>query len=206
MLIAAVPLIERLGRRTLLIWVAPVCIASLLAIGGIVRSGSSSTGGALVALASVQDFFLSRSFCTPLYQDLVFPHCVAPLLLADAPSRRCLWQAAFSLGVGPMGYVYVAETSTMRLRAKTTGLAITGIQAMATVYVYIAPIMLNAPGLGMSNTGEKGAGGVPCIPRRRTAPIVADTPQSSSGPARAPSCTSWYGSSSQRQRDGPTLS
>ena len=52
-----------------------------------------------------------------------------------------------------MGYIYVAETGTTRLRAKTTGLAIVGIQAMATVYVYIAPIMLNAPGFGMSNTG-----------------------------------------------------
>ncbi|RSH81397.1 hypothetical protein EHS25_006929 [Saitozyma podzolica] len=161
MLIAAVPLIERLGRRTLLIWVAPVCIASLLAIGGVVRSGSSSTGGALVALASVQDSFSSRASEFPLSGlqlfHTVLPHSglhpplflMPPLLLIP---RRCLWQAAYSLGVGPMGYVYVAETSTMRLRAKTTGLAITGIQAMATVYVYIAPIMLNAPGLGMSNT------------------------------------------------------
>lgn len=41
----------------------------------------------------------------------------------------------------------------MRLRAKTTGIAIFFIQGMATVYVYIAPIMLNAPGLGLSNTG-----------------------------------------------------
>lgn len=52
-----------------------------------------------------------------------------------------------------MGYIYVAETSTSRLRAKTTGVAIFGIQGMATVYVYIAPIMLNSPALGMSNTG-----------------------------------------------------
>ena len=42
----------------------------------------------------------------------------------------------------------------MRLRAKTTGVAIFFIQGMATVYVYIAPIMLNAPALGMSNTGK----------------------------------------------------
>ena len=28
-----------------------------------------------------------------------------------------------------------------------------GIQAMAAVYVYIAPLMLNAPKLGLSNTG-----------------------------------------------------
>lgn len=52
-----------------------------------------------------------------------------------------------------MGYIYVAETATTRLRAKTTGIAIFGIQGMATVYVYIAPIMLNSPALGMSNTG-----------------------------------------------------
>jgi len=53
-----------------------------------------------------------------------------------------------------MGYIYVAETSTTSLRAKTTGTAIFFIQGMATVYVYIAPIMLNSPALGMSNTGE----------------------------------------------------
>jgi hypothetical protein len=53
-----------------------------------------------------------------------------------------------------MGYIYVAETATTRLRAKTTGIAIFGIQGMATVYVYIAPIMLNSPALGMSNTGK----------------------------------------------------
>lgn len=51
-----------------------------------------------------------------------------------------------------MGYIYVAETATTRLRAKTTGVAIIFIQGMATVYVYIAPIMLNSPALGMSNT------------------------------------------------------
>lgn len=52
-----------------------------------------------------------------------------------------------------MGYVYVAETATTRLRAKTTGIAIVFIQGMATVYVYITPQMLNAPAMGMSNTG-----------------------------------------------------
>lgn len=54
-----------------------------------------------------------------------------------------------------MGYIYVAETATARLRAKTSGLAIIGIQAMATVYVYIAPVMLNALALGMSKTGTR---------------------------------------------------
>jgi hypothetical protein len=58
------------------------------------------------------------------------------------------------MSAGAMGYIYVAETATSRLRAKTTGIAIFFIQGMATIYVYIAPIMLNAPGLGISNTGN----------------------------------------------------
>ena len=65
-----------------------------------------------------------------------------------------MWTVGQALSAGAMGYIYVAETSTMRLRAKTTGVAIFFIQGMATVYVYIAPIMLNSPALGMSNTGK----------------------------------------------------
>lgn len=68
--------------------------------------------------------------------------------------HRCVWSVGYNLSCGPMGYIYVAETGTTRLRAKTTGVAIIFIQAMATVYVYIAPIMLNSPSLGMSNTGK----------------------------------------------------
>ena len=64
-----------------------------------------------------------------------------------------MWTVGFNLSCGPMGYIYVAETATTRLRAKTTGIAIVFIQGMATVYVYIAPQMLNAPAMGMSNTG-----------------------------------------------------
>lgn len=65
-----------------------------------------------------------------------------------------MWAVGYNLSAGPMGYIYVAETATTRLRAKTTGIAIIGIQAMATVYVYIAPIMLNSPAFGISNTGR----------------------------------------------------
>ncbi|KAL1870917.1 hypothetical protein VTK73DRAFT_2372 [Phialemonium thermophilum] len=115
MLIVAVPLIERLGRRTLLIWCGPISIVALLVMGGVLKTDGSAVGPVLVTFA-------------------------------------CVWTVGYNLSAGPMGYIYVAETSTLRLRAKTTGIAIFFIQGMAAVYVYIAPIMLNAPGLGMSNT------------------------------------------------------
>ncbi|KAL4882336.1 hypothetical protein BJY04DRAFT_217254 [Aspergillus karnatakaensis] len=115
MLFIAVPLVERLGRRTLLLWFAPICIASLLIIGGVLRSDGPPVGPVLITFA-------------------------------------CTWSIGYNLSTGPMGYIYVAETATTRLRAKTTGVAIIFIQGMATVYVYIAPIMLNSPALGMSNT------------------------------------------------------
>ncbi|KAJ4167427.1 hypothetical protein NW754_011242 [Fusarium falciforme] len=115
MLIFAVPLIERLGRRTLLLWCGPISIVSLLIIGGILRATGPAVGPTLIAFA-------------------------------------CMWAVGYNLSAGPMGYIYVAETATTRLRAKTTGIAIIGIQAMATVYVYIPPIMLNSPAFGISNT------------------------------------------------------
>ncbi|KAF4967390.1 hypothetical protein FSARC_5048 [Fusarium sarcochroum] len=115
MLFAAIPLVERVGRRTLLLWCGPISIVSLLIIGGILRASGSAVGPTLIAFA-------------------------------------CMWAVGYNLSAGPMGYIYVAETSTTRLRAKTAGVAIIGIQAMATVYVYIPPIMLNSPAFGISNT------------------------------------------------------
>ncbi|KAF2108079.1 general substrate transporter [Lophiotrema nucula] len=115
MLLLAIPLVERLGRRTLLLWFAPICIGAFLVIGGVLRTEGPAVGPVLIAFA-------------------------------------CVWTVGYNLSCGPMGYVYVAETATTRLRAKTTGVAIFFIQGMATVYVYIAPHMLNAPALGLSNT------------------------------------------------------
>ena len=102
-------------------------------MGGVLRSGGPAVGPVLIAFAYV-----------PLFG---YIYCIVLTI------GSCIWTIGFNLSCGPMGYVYVAETATTRLRAKTTGVAIVFIQGMATVYVYIAPHMLNSPALGMSNTG-----------------------------------------------------
>lgn len=52
MLFVAVPLIEKLGRRTLLLGASPVCIISLLIMGGVLRApGSAAVGPVLVTFA-----------------------------------------------------------------------------------------------------------------------------------------------------------
>ena len=53
MLLAAVPLVERLGRRTLLLWFSPVCIVSLLIMGGVLRTDGPAVGPVLIAFAYV---------------------------------------------------------------------------------------------------------------------------------------------------------
>lgn len=51
MLFVAIPLVERLGRRTLLLWFAPICIFSLLIIGGVLRAEGPAVGPVLVTFA-----------------------------------------------------------------------------------------------------------------------------------------------------------
>lgn len=51
MLICAVPLVERLGRRMMLLCFAPVCIASLLIIGGVLRTDGPAVGPVLITFA-----------------------------------------------------------------------------------------------------------------------------------------------------------
>ena len=51
MLILAVPLVERLGRRTMLLSFGPVCICSLLIMGGVLRTDGPAVGPVLIAFA-----------------------------------------------------------------------------------------------------------------------------------------------------------
>ncbi|KAF6818682.1 MFS alpha-glucoside [Colletotrichum plurivorum] len=117
MLLAAVPLIERLGRLRLLLTFAPISIASLLVMGGVLRAGGPAVGPVLIAFAYVHSAFG----------------------ILDTTSALALRVTFTSLKRRLPAYARRPQ-------------AIMGIQAMATVYVYIAPIMLNSPALGMSNT------------------------------------------------------
>ncbi|WRT68232.1 uncharacterized protein IL334_005208 [Kwoniella shivajii] len=58
-------------------------------------------------------------------------------------SLTCVWTAAYALSVGCVGWAYVAETSSPRLRAKTTGMAAAGTAAFGLIFQYCVPLMLS---------------------------------------------------------------
>ncbi|RSH85769.1 hypothetical protein EHS25_003910 [Saitozyma podzolica] len=113
--IFAVYLVERLGRRTLVLGGGIGCICCLIAMGTAAKVAPTKSADGLVALA-------------------------------------CLWYAFFSLSISPLGYIYMAETATVSLRAKTSGIAIIVCQGMSFAYNYIVPICLAAPALGTGGT------------------------------------------------------
>lgn len=41
----------------------------------------------------------------------------------------CLWVAAYSMSAGPLGYIFLGESSNVVLRAKTSGAAAAGAGA-----------------------------------------------------------------------------
>jgi SP family general alpha glucoside:H+ symporter-like MFS transporter len=77
-----------------------------------------------------------------------------PLLRAAALTpHSCVWVAAYALSAGPIGYVYLAETSTVLLRAKTTSIAAAMTGCLNLVVNYCTPLMLAPTG---ANWGVKG--------------------------------------------------
>lgn len=64
-------------------------------------------------------------------------------------AMMCTWVAAYALSAGPLAFNYLVETSTLDLRAKTTGVAAGGSGAIKLVFDYTAPLMMSADkGLG----------------------------------------------------------
>ncbi|OCF31417.1 hypothetical protein I316_06819 [Kwoniella heveanensis BCC8398] len=111
----AIPLIERVGRRRLILVGGAACIVCLVCMGTMAKVNTDGTVVGLVVFA-------------------------------------CLWYFFFSSSISPLGYVYMSETATVSLRAKTSGLAIVVCQGFSFAYNYIIPICLNAPALGTGGT------------------------------------------------------
>jgi hypothetical protein len=51
MLVVCVFLVERLGRRTLMLSFSPLCIGSLLIMGGVLRTTGPAVGPVLITFA-----------------------------------------------------------------------------------------------------------------------------------------------------------
>lgn len=51
MLLIAVPLVERLGRRTMLLSFPPIAIVSLLIMGGVLKTDGPAVGPVLITFA-----------------------------------------------------------------------------------------------------------------------------------------------------------
>lgn len=66
----------------------------------------------------------------------------------------CIWCCSFSIGNAPLVYTYASEVATVRLRAKTTGVAMGVVNCSQIAWMYATPVMLNSPNVGLSNTGE----------------------------------------------------
>jgi hypothetical protein len=55
----------------------------------------------------------------------------------------CIWSAAYALSAGPLGWTFLADTASSRLRAKTAGLAAAGTCLFGLIFGYTIPIMLS---------------------------------------------------------------
>ena len=67
----------------------------------------------------------------------------------------CIWVFFFSASISPMGYNYVAEIPTQRLRSKVAAIAFGLYAAINLVYAYIVPYMLSPLEWGWGlKTGE----------------------------------------------------
>jgi hypothetical protein len=65
----------------------------------------------------------------------------------------CVWVAAYAVTAGPLGYAYLGETSTVVLRAKTTGVAAAMTGMLNLITNYCTPLLLSATA---ANWGVKG--------------------------------------------------
>ncbi|CAK7204310.1 hypothetical protein SEUCBS139899_007065 [Sporothrix eucalyptigena] len=67
---------------------------------------------------------------------------------AAAVALSCIWVAAYAMGPAPMGYAFLADTSTPVLRAKTTGFASALTGLFALIFNYSTPLMISTQDAG----------------------------------------------------------
>lgn len=79
-------------------------------------------------------------------------HTIIPPTWALAEPCRCIWVAAYASSAGPLGFVFLAECSTVVLRAKTTNMAALGTSLFSLITNYSTPLMLASPSFGVANT------------------------------------------------------
>lgn len=60
----------------------------------------------------------------------------------------CLWVVAYGTSAGPCGYLLLGESSTLRLRAKTTGFAAAMSGVFGLIFNYSTPLMILPTGGG----------------------------------------------------------
>lgn len=105
-------LVERLGRRPLLVGAGCVMVLMLAVIGGLGFLPLGPTaGGATIGI-------------------------------------MCVWVVAYALSAGPCGYLLLGESSTLRLRAKTTGFAAALSGIFGLIFNYATPLMILPTGGG----------------------------------------------------------
>jgi hypothetical protein len=65
---------------------------------------------------------------------------------------RCIWVAAYASSAGPLGFVFLAECSTVLLRAKTANMGALANALSGLITTYCTPLMLSSPKFGVANT------------------------------------------------------
>lgn len=65
---------------------------------------------------------------------------------------RCLWVALYSSSAGPLGFAFLAECSTVILRAKTANMGALAFACMNLVTSYCTPLMIASTTFGVSGT------------------------------------------------------
>ena len=110
--------VEKIGRRPLLLGGGVGMIGCLLIVGGMgsIKSQTTTTGNVLIAFS-------------------------------------CIWVALYALTAGPVGYVYLGETSTVLLRARSVSVAAAGTGMLNLIVNYCTPLMLAPTG---ANWGVEG--------------------------------------------------